>query len=169
MRLATTTDVEAVARRLAEDFRDALEIEVDLTVIADEELVPAQRALVEKNLPLPFDVLVHAWFDLAAGYPRRSSTASTSTPAARSGPGPVVPEFEDLMARSVVETDANRLGELGKEIDKLVYDEAMNVFLCCPQALVAVNDHVDFTGHAATLELAETEVTEEHWSRRTDA
>jgi hypothetical protein len=33
-------------------------------------------------------------------------------------------------------------------------------------ALVAVNKHVDFTGHAATLELAETEVGEGHWSRR---
>src|SRR5215218_3303331 len=46
---------------------------------------------------------------------------------------------------------------------------AVSVFLCCPMALVAVNNHVKFTGHAATLELAETEVTEEHWSRRTDA
>ncbi|MBA3793603.1 MAG: ABC transporter substrate-binding protein, partial [Rubrobacter sp.] len=50
--------------------------------------------------------------------------------------------------------------------DRLVYDEALNVFLCCPQALVAVNNHVDFTGHAATLELAETEVGEGHWSRQ---
>jgi hypothetical protein len=33
-------------------------------------------------------------------------------------------------------------------------------------ALVAVNRYVEFTGHAATLELAETEVAEEHWSRR---
>jgi hypothetical protein len=33
-------------------------------------------------------------------------------------------------------------------------------------ALVAVNKHVDFAGHAATLELAETEVGEGHWSRR---
>jgi hypothetical protein len=33
-------------------------------------------------------------------------------------------------------------------------------------ALVAVNKHVDFAGHAATLELAETEAGEGHWSRR---
>ena len=76
---------------------------------------------------------------------------------------------QELMDRYVAETDADRLGELGKQIDKLVYDEALSVFLCCPMALVAVNNHVKFTGHAATLELAETEVTEEHWSRRTDA
>ena len=60
LRLATTGDVEAVARHLAEDFRDSLGIEVDLVVIPDEKLVAAQRALVEKNLPVPFDVLVHA-------------------------------------------------------------------------------------------------------------
>jgi peptide/nickel transport system substrate-binding protein len=48
----------------------------------------------------------------------------------------------------------------------LVYDEALSVFLVAPQALYAVNRHVNFVGHAATFELAETEVGEEHWSRR---
>jgi hypothetical protein len=33
-------------------------------------------------------------------------------------------------------------------------------------ALVAVNRYVEFMGHAATLELAETEGTEEYRSRR---
>lgn len=33
-------------------------------------------------------------------------------------------------------------------------------------ALAAVNKHGYFTGHAATLELAETEMNEGHWSRR---
>jgi peptide/nickel transport system substrate-binding protein len=80
--------------------------------------------------------------------------------------GPVLPEFEDLMGRSVVETGPTKLGDLGEELDKPVYDEAPNVFQCRPQALVAVNKHVDFTGRAATLELAETEVGGGHWSRR---
>jgi peptide/nickel transport system substrate-binding protein len=57
-----------------------------------------------------------------------------------------VPEFEELMARSVVDTDAHKLTELGKQIDRLVYDEALSVFLCCPMALVAVNRYVKFTG-----------------------
>jgi peptide/nickel transport system substrate-binding protein len=80
--------------------------------------------------------------------------------------GPVLPEFEVLMGRSVVETDPTKLGDLGKELDKLVYDEILNVFQCCPQALVAVNKHEDFTGHTATLELAETQVGGGHWSYR---
>lgn len=168
LRLATTGDVEAVARHLAEDFRDSLGIEVDLVVIPDEKLVAAQRALVEKNLPVPFDVLVHAWFDLAAGYPPAVIHREYFHSGGAFRVGPVLPEFEDLMGRSIVETDPKKLGDIGKELDKLVYDEALNVFLCCPQALVAVNNHVDFTGHAATLELAETEVGEGHWSRRND-
>ncbi|MDP9412072.1 MAG: ABC transporter substrate-binding protein [Actinomycetota bacterium] len=166
LRLAATTEVEALARHLADDFRDALGIEVDLTVIPDEDVRPAQKTLVEKNLPLNFDVLVHAWFDLAAGYPPAVIHREYYFSGGAFRAGPPVPEFEDLMGRSAVETDAQRLGELGKQIDRLVHDEALSVFLCCPQSLVAVNNHVDFTGHAATFELAETEVSAEHWSRR---
>lgn len=166
LRLATTGDVEAVARHLAQDFGDSLGIEVELVEIPDEDLLAAQRALAEKNLPLPFDVLVHAWFDLAAGYPPAVIHREYFHSGGAFRAGPVLPPFEELMARSVVETDPKELGEIGKQLDRLVHDEALNVFLCCPQALVAVNRHVEFTGHAATLELAETEVGEGHWSRR---
>jgi peptide/nickel transport system substrate-binding protein len=166
LRLAATSDVAAVAERLAGDFRDSLGIEVETIDIPDEDLIAAQKTLVEKNLPLPFDVLVHAWFDLAAGYPPAVIHREYFHSLGAFRAGPPLPEFEELMARSVVETDAEKLTKLGKQIDRLVYDEALSVFLCCPMALVAVNEHVKFTGHAATLELAETEVTEEHWSRR---
>ena len=166
LRLAATSDVTLVAERLSGDFRDSLGIEVEMVAIPYEGLLAAQKALVEKNLPLPFDVLVHAWFDLAAGYPPAVIHREYFHTLGAFRAGPPVPEFDDLMARSVVETDAHKLTELGKQIDKLAYDEALNVFLCCPMALVAVNRYVEFTGHAATLELAETEVTEEHWSRR---
>jgi hypothetical protein len=43
------------------------------------------------------------------------------------------------------------------------------VFLVAAQALYAVNRHVNFVGHAATFELAETEVSEDHWSLRNGA
>ncbi len=165
LRLATTSDVAPIAENLARDFRDALGIEVDLIHIPDEDLLAAQKTLVEKNIELPFDVLVHAWFDLAAGYPPAVIHREYFFSGGAFRAGAPLPKFEELMARSAVETDGNKLTELGKQIDKLVYEEALNVFLCCPMALIAVNKHVKFTGHAATLELAETEVDELHWSR----
>lgn len=166
LRLATTSDVAPVAGRLQEDLRGSLGIEVEMISIPDEDLVSAQKTLVEKNLPLPFDVLVHAWFDLASGYPPAVIHREYFHSFGAFRAGPPLPEFDDLMARSAVETDAEKLTELGQQIDRLVHEKALSVFLCCPMALVAVNKHVQFTGHAATLELAETEVTEDHWSRR---
>ncbi|WP_047866686.1 ABC transporter substrate-binding protein [Rubrobacter aplysinae] len=166
LRLASTSDVTLVAEHLAGSFRDALGIEVEIMHIPDAELLSAQRMLVEKNLPLPFDVLVHAWFDLAAGYPPAVIHREYFHSLGAFRAGPPVQEFEDLLAASVNEKEAPKLTQLAKQIDKLVIDEALNVFLCCPQALVAVNNHVNFTGHAATLELAETDVDEAHWSRK---
>jgi peptide/nickel transport system substrate-binding protein len=166
LRLAATSDVMAFAERLSSDFRESLGLEVETITIPDEDLIVAQKTLVEKNLPLPFDVLVHAWFDLASGYPPAVIHREYFHTLGAFRAGPPLPEFEELMARSVVEADAQKLTGLGKDIDRLVYDEALSVFPCCPMALVAVNKDVKFTGHAATLELAETEVTQEHWSRR---
>jgi peptide/nickel transport system substrate-binding protein len=153
LRLAATSDVAALAERLSGDFRDSLGIEVETITIPDEDLISAQKALVEKNLPLPFDVLVHAWFDLAAGYPPAVIHREYFHSLGAFRAGPPVPEFEELIARSVVETDAGRLGELGKQIDQLVHDEALSIFLCCPMALVAVNNQREVhgaRGHAGT-------------------
>jgi peptide/nickel transport system substrate-binding protein len=85
-----------------------------------------------------------------------------------SGPfraGPPVEEFEQLMARYVRQTDAAGLNQLDRQMDRLAHEQALSVFLCAPQALYAVNRHVSFVGHATTFEVAETEVTEGHWSR----
>jgi hypothetical protein len=75
-----------VARLLADSFTSSLHVEVDLTVIPPEQLLAAQHALVEKVLPLPFDVLVHAWLTVPRTRHRRCCTASSSTPPAPSGP-----------------------------------------------------------------------------------
>ena len=63
-------------------------------------------------------------------------------------------------------TDQRVVTELTTDLDRFVYDQALSVFLCAPQALYAVNRHVAFDGYAATFELAETEVAPRHWSRR---
>ena len=166
LRLAAPAALEGVARLLADDFTASLRIDVDLTVIPPERLLAAQHALIEKVLPLPFDVLVHAWFDLSADAPpavlHREFFHSTGAFRA----GPPIAELEQLLARFAVTTDQGALGQLATDIDRFVYDQALGVFLCAPQALYAVNRQVAFDGYAATFELAETEVAPQHWSRR---
>ena len=166
LQLAAPAEVEPVANALAEDFRNSLDIEVDVTIIPDEELLAAQRALVEKVMPLPFDVLVHPWIDLSSDAPPAFIHGAYFASDGPFRAGPPIPEFEDMMDRFAAEIDADRQADFAAEIDRFVYDEALSVFLVAPQALYAVNRHVDFVGHAATFELAATEVTGEHWSRR---
>jgi peptide/nickel transport system substrate-binding protein len=166
LRLATLADLEGVANLFAEDLRNSLGIEVEVAVIPNEELLAAQHALVEKVMPLPFDVLVFPWIDLTSDAPAAFMHGELYGETGPFRAGPPVEKFEGLMGEFAVENDANRQGELSAEIDRLVYDEALSVFLVYPQALYAVNKHVDFVGFATTFELAETSVTEEHWSRR---
>jgi peptide/nickel transport system substrate-binding protein len=167
--LAAPADLEGIANLLAEDFRSSLDIEVDVILIPAEDLLAAQHVLVEKVMDLPFDVLVHAWFDLTSDAPAAflHSWFYYSMGAFRAGPP--IPEFEELMERYVVQTDPQKLNELDAEMDRLAYEEALSIFLCAPQALYAVNRHVNFVGHATTFEVAETEVDDEHWSRGNSA
>ncbi len=166
LKLATTTATEAVAGVLADQLRESLGIEVDLIVVGDEDLLAAQHALVEKVMPLPFDILLHAWIDLSSDAPPAFMHHYLYSEGGAFRTGPPVAEFDGLMDRFVREIDAEKQRELTAEIDRFVYDEALSVFLVAPQALYAVNRNVNFVAHATTLELAETEVTEEHWSRR---
>lgn len=169
LKLATTTATQGVAEIMADDYRSALGIEVQILVVPDEELLAAQHALVEKVLPLPFDVLVHAWIDLSSDAPPAFMHYYLYAEGGAFRTGPPVEEFDRLIGEFAREIDPERQTELSERIDRLVYDEALSVFLVVPQALYAVNRHVNFVGHAATLELAETEVAEEHWSRRNGA
>jgi hypothetical protein len=88
LRLAASADLEAVARRLAEDFTASLGVEVDLSLIPADQLLAAQHALVEKVLPLDFDVLVHAWIDLSSDAPPAFMHSQFFPARARSGPAP---------------------------------------------------------------------------------
>jgi peptide/nickel transport system substrate-binding protein len=166
LRLAVPADLEGVARLLAGDFTASLGIDVDLMVIPPERLLAAQHALVEKVLPLPFDVLVHAWFDLSADAPPAVLHREFFHSSGAFRAGPPIAELEQLLAGFAVTTDPVALEQLATDIDRFVYDQALSVFLCAPQALYAVNRHVAFDGYAATFELAETEVAQQHWSRR---
>jgi peptide/nickel transport system substrate-binding protein len=80
--------------------------------------------------------------------------------------GPVVPAFEKRYAELVRETNRLKLAHGSHQLDKLVHDAALALFLCAPEALYAVNRHVDLTPYRTTFELAETRVSADHWSRR---
>ena len=166
LRLAAPADLEGVARRLAEDFTGSLGVEVDLTLIPADRLLAAQHALVEKVLPLPYDVLLFAWLDLSSDAPPAFMHGQFFSTTGAFRAGPPIREFDELMARFAAATDQRTLTALTTDLDRFVYDQALAVFLCAPQALYAVNRHVSFDGYATTFELAETEVAPEHWSRR---
>ena len=121
---------------------------------------------MEKKLPLPWDILVHAWFDLSTDVPPAVMHREFFHTVGAFRAGPPVAEFDQLFAEYAQQTDQLALEAIGAQLDRLVYHEALAVFLASPQALYAVNEHVSFTGYRATFELAETEVSEKHWSRR---
>ena len=50
-------------------------------------------------------------------------------------------------------------------VDRYTTRQALALFLLAPQALYAVNRHVDFRPYRTTFELADTSVTADHWSR----
>ena len=53
---------------------------------------------------------------------------------------------------------------MAERIDAYVQEQALALFLCAPQALYAVNEHVTFSPYKTTFELAEVTVDEQHWS-----
>lgn len=169
LRLATPENLEGLANLLADDFRSALGVEVDVISIPLEDMLNAQHGFVEKTMDLPFDLLVHAWFDLTADAPAAFMHSWFYHSGGAFRAGPPISEFEELMEQYVREIDPEKLNQLDADMDQLAYDEALSVFLCAPQALYAVNEHVNFVGHATTFEVAETEVSEDHWSRRNDS
>ena len=170
---ATSAALERVARIVAADLEGALGVEVEVRVYPDAEKLDVLRRLAEKSRPWEWDVLLHAWSDVG------SSGQTTDAPplelhrgfVGRSGEfraGPVVPGFEELYEKLVRETSKPVLSRISYSIDKFVYEEALALFLCAPQALYAVNKQVDFTPYRTTFELAECQVSPEHWSRRRD-
>lgn len=166
LRITTNADLEVPTNLMAEDLRESLGIEVEVSVTPSEEMLAGQHALVEKVMPLPFDLLILAWIDLTSDAPPAFMHGELYSETGPFRAGPPVERFETLMGQFATEVDPDRQNELAVEIDKFVYEESLSLFLVYPQALYAVNKNVEFVGYATTFELAETEVTEEHWSRK---
>jgi peptide/nickel transport system substrate-binding protein len=80
--------------------------------------------------------------------------------------GPQLPEFDRLFKRMASEVDKEKRKELSKKIDRYVFKEALGLFLFVPKQIYAVNKHVHFRPYLTTLEFADTEVGEGHWSKK---
>ncbi len=163
--IATPASLAGVAQAVARDVRET-GLTVEVISVPDDGLVAGARMLIEKKLVPPWDVLIHAWFDLSSDLPpavvHREFFGSDG--AFRAGPPNA--EFDRLFKDLVSRIDPQEARQGAERIDKWCYDEAAVLSLCAPQALYAVNRHVDFKAYRATFELADTEASPDHWSRR---
>jgi peptide/nickel transport system substrate-binding protein len=77
------------------------------------------------------------------------------------------PEFQRLYAQVLRTVDREQQQALLRQLERHTRDQAYFLFLYNPIKLYAVNNAVDFVPYVSTtLNLAETSVTEQHWSVR---
>lgn len=169
VRVATPEAFAGIAQLVAGDLRRALDVAVEVIRVPDEVALAGSRALVEKKLDQPWDLLVHAWFDLSSEAPPAAVHREYFGRDGAFRVGPQDAGFDELFARMAVELDGAELVRIAEEIDRYCFDNALAVFLCAPQALYAVNNHVSFGPYKTTFEIAEVTVDEGHWSRQPDA
>lgn len=167
LKLAATSKYAAIANLMAKQMQKALDIGVEVMIIHEDDEINWMKILAEKKLVPSWDILLASatalfYEDTPAFFHREFFGKSGALRA-----GPELPQFNQLWQKMEAEVDKRKRIELAKEIDRYVFKEALALFLCVPQSLYGVNRHVEFQPYRTTFELAETEVTKEHWSRRT--
>ena len=165
LRLAVPAPFAGIAQLVASDITAALNIGVDIIVVPPEKMLAGARALAEKKLALPWDMLITGWFDLSSEAPPAAVHREFFGADGAFRAGPELPEFDKLYTQMATQLDGQKLVQVAEQIDRYVFEEALALFLCAPKALYAVNKHVSFGPYRTTFELAETEVDEQHWSR----
>ena len=166
LRLATPAALEGLARMAAADIEDALGLRVEVIAVPPSDEGVGARRLVEKKLPLGWDVLLHPWFDLSSDMPPAFVHREFFGHDGAFRAGPEDEEFDRRFAELARTTDPDEARRQAEEVDRYCFEQSLALFLVAPQALYAVNRHVDFKAYRATFELADTEVSAEHWSRR---
>ncbi|MBV9819054.1 MAG: hypothetical protein JOZ07_11990 [Solirubrobacterales bacterium] len=164
--IATPAPFEGIAAMIAADVQDALGIGAEVIVVGDDEIVPGSLTLIEKKLTPPWDILIHAWFDLSSDLPPAVMHREFFGDDGAFRAGPPDAEFNRRFGALVKMTSAEEAQTAAGEIDRYCYDESKALFLCAPNALYAVNREVEFTAYKTTFELAEAQVSAQHWSRR---
>jgi len=166
LRIAAPEPFAGIARLVAADVQVALAMGVDIIVVPQEQMLAGSRMLMEKKLPLPWDILIFGWFDLSSEAPPAAVHREFFGTDGAFRAGPELPEFNRLYTEMAAQIDGEKLVKVAEQIDRYVFEEALALFLCAPQALYAVNKHVRFGPYRTTFEVAETEVDEQHCSRR---
>lgn len=164
LRIATPEPFAAIAHILAAGIRSTLDLLVEVLVVPPDQLAAGSRALIEKKLDLPWDVLLHPWFDLSSEAPPAAVHREFFGLDGAFRAGPPDDGFDALFDEMKVQLDGEALVAVAERIDAYVHDQALALFLCAPQALYAVNEHVSFAPYKTTFELAEVTVGERHWS-----
>ncbi len=166
IRIAAFADWAAVARRAAADLREALGVGAEVTVHDREGELQLRKRLAERAGPHPWDVLVLMQGCQAAESVALELHRAFAGETGEYRAGPVVPAFEAGYARLTRQTAVADRVAFTQRLDRLVYDEALALFLCAPHALYAVNREVTFAPYRTTFELAGCRVSRRHWSRR---
>ncbi|MBU8769320.1 ABC transporter substrate-binding protein [Cytobacillus oceanisediminis] len=166
LRIASFAKYKGAARAATRSIQDTIGISVSVTIIPDAEKIKWMQVLSEKKLIPYWDLLIidiSAFFleDMPAYFHRELFGFDGSLRA-----GPRLKSFEHRFTAFAVETNRNKRKKLAQEIDQYVYHEALALFLCSPRELYAVKKNVNFIPFRTTFELAETEVTANHWSLR---
>jgi len=166
LRVAAMEGLEPVAHAVAADLRAALGVEVEVAVYRGEEQLQARRRLAEKERPWEWDVFILEQGTQTADAPTLELHRAIVGETGEYRAGAVIPAFESLYAEFARQTSQVRLALMANRIDRFVSNQDLALFLCAPRALYAVNKQVDFTAYRTTFELAQCQVSDAHWSRR---
>jgi len=165
LRVAAGENFAGIGELVVADLQAALGIDVELIVVPDANMPAGARRLVENKLGQPWDVLLFGWFDLSSEAPPAAVHREFFGRDGAFRAGPLDEGFDALYDEMKVQLDGDRLVEVAERIDAYVKEQALALFLCAPQALYAVNNHVEFGPYRTTFEIAEVTVDEGHWSR----
>ena len=166
LRMAAPAHLEVAARRVAADLELALAVRVSMTLLDDDAQRDARRDLALRRRPRPWHVLLFEHVCQAVDSIPDELHRAFGGGDGEYRAGPSLPALQQQLDALTRQTSPTRQMLITSRIDRLVRDEALALFLCSPQKLYAVNQHVQFRPSATTFELADTEVTDGHWSVR---
>ncbi len=165
LRLAVPNEFATLGHLIAQNLRDGLQLTVDLKVLTSEEKLTDLRNLAERKGAFEWDILLYGWSGQIADAPPLELHYQVLGKYGALRRGGETPAFDDLYRQFSKQTAQTKQAQFANDLDEFVRADAAALFLCSRQAIYAVNKEVSFTPYASTFELAECEVSANHWSR----